>query len=299
MSEKQRTLKGIVKVNGIGLHTGLEVNLEIHPAPDNHGYKFQRIDLEGKPTIKADVDLVVSTERGTNLEQNNAKVHTTEHVLAALYGCQVDNALITVDGPEIPIMDGSSGPFVFLLQSAGIQDQGSNRDYLLVKEEITVQDDTKKIVLQPYDGFQVNFLIDYQHPTLQKDLKSASLDFSTSSYVTSISRARTFGFLAEYEHLRASNKALGGSLKNAIVLDKFSIMNEGGFRYRDELVKHKILDAIGDLYLLGHGVIGCFSGYRSGHSLNNLLLNTLLERKDAWELVNLDEHSSLSKLQYA
>ncbi|MDG2152692.1 MAG: bifunctional UDP-3-O-[3-hydroxymyristoyl] N-acetylglucosamine deacetylase/3-hydroxyacyl-ACP dehydratase [Crocinitomicaceae bacterium] len=291
MSEKQRTLKGIVKVNGIGLHTGLEVNLEIHPAPDNHGYKFQRIDLEGKPTIKADVDLVVSTERGTTLEQNNAKVHTTEHVLAALFGCQVDNALITVDGPEIPIMDGSSLKFIEGIEKIGYEDQKADRIYFELSENIPWEDEEKGIefLAIPDVNYRLTVMVDYQSPAL--GTQHASM-YNIGEFKSEISMCRTFVFLKELEFLAKNDLIKGGDLDNAIVLverpevsqdelsklakllgkedlkvsvDGIGVLNSTKLQFENEPARHKLLDIVGDLALIGKPIKAHILAARPGH----------------------------------
>ena len=291
MSEKQRTLKGIVKVNGIGLHTGLEVNLEIHPAPDNHGYKFQRIDLEGKPTIKADVDLVVSTERGTTLEQNNAKVHTTEHVLAALYGCQVDNALITVDGPEIPIMDGSSLKFVEAIEKIGYEEQKAERIYFELSENIPWEDEEKGIefLAIPDVNYRLTVMVDYQSPAL--GTQHASM-YNIGEFKSEISMCRTFVFLKELEYLAKNDLIKGGDLDNAIVMverpevsqdeltklakllgkedlkvsvEGIGVLNSTKLQFENEPARHKLLDIVGDLALIGKPIKAHILAARPGH----------------------------------
>jgi len=291
MSEKQRTLKGIVKVNGIGLHTGLEVNLEIHPAPDNHGYKFQRIDLEGKPIIKADVDYVVSTERGTTLEQNNAKVHTTEHVLAALYGCQVDNALITIDGPEIPIMDGSSLKFVEAIEKVGYEDQNTERTYFELSENIPWEDEEKGIefLAIPDVNYRLTVMVDYQSPAL--GTQHASM-YHIGEFKSEISKCRTFVFLKELEYLAKNDLIKGGDLDNAIVMverpevsqdeltklakllgkedlkvsvEGIGVLNSTKLQFENEPARHKLLDIVGDLALIGKPIKAHILAARPGH----------------------------------
>ncbi|MBT5933698.1 MAG: bifunctional UDP-3-O-[3-hydroxymyristoyl] N-acetylglucosamine deacetylase/3-hydroxyacyl-ACP dehydratase [Flavobacteriales bacterium] len=291
MSEKQRTLKGIVKVNGIGLHTGLEVNLEIHPAADHHGYKFQRIDLDGKPIIKADVDFVVSTERGTTLEQNNAKVHTTEHVLAALYGCQVDNALITVDGPEIPIMDGSSLKFVEAIEEIGYEDQKAERIYFELSENIPWEDEEKGIefLAIPDQNYRLTVMVDYQSPAL--GTQHASM-YNIGQFKSEISMCRTFVFLKELEFLAKNNLIKGGDLDNAIVMverpqvsqeelsklakllgkedlkisvEGIGVLNSTKLQFENEPARHKLLDIVGDLALIGKPIKAHILAARPGH----------------------------------
>ena len=291
MSEKQRTVKGIVKVNGIGLHTGLVVNLEIHPAPDNHGYKFQRVDLEGKPIIKADVDYVVSTERGTTLEQNNAKVHTTEHVLAALYGCQVDNALITIDGPEIPIMDGSSLKFVEAIEKVGYEDQNTERTYFELSENIPWEDEEKGIefLAIPDVNYRLTVMVDYQSPAL--GTQHASM-YHIGEFKSEISKCRTFVFLKELEYLAKNDLIKGGDLDNAIVMverpevsqdeltklakllgkedlkvsvEGIGVLNSTKLQFENEPARHKLLDIVGDLALIGKPIKAHILAARPGH----------------------------------
>jgi UDP-3-O-[3-hydroxymyristoyl] N-acetylglucosamine deacetylase len=276
---------------GVGLHTGRKVYLTFKPAPVNTGIEFHRVDLNPVVKIPARSEYVGDTILSTSLMKGDAKVATVEHLMSAMAGLGIDNAIIEVSAPEVPIMDGSSGPFVFLLQSAGIQEQEAPKQFLRIKKEIKVKEGDKWASLKPHDGFKVSFTLDYDHPVLKNSIQEAVLDFSTMAYIKEVSRARTFGFLAEYEWLRANNLALGGSLNNAIVLDDYKVMNEDGLRYEDELVKHKILDAIGDMYLLGSGLIGAFHGHKSGHTLNNQLLQALLAKKSAWEMVSFEDEA--------
>ena len=294
----QTTLKHEISVSGVGLHTGALVNLTFKPAPENHGYIFKRVDLPGQPIVEADVDNVTDTDRGTTISKNGAKVSTIEHVLAALAGMEIDNIMMEIDGPEVPIMDGSAGPFVFLLQSAGIEEQNVAKRFIRIKKSITVRDGDKWARFDPFDGFKVGFSIDFDHPIFTRKSSSAEIDFSTTSFVKEVSRARTFGFMRDIEMLRERNLVLGGSMDNAIVLDDYRVLNEDGLRYEDEFVKHKILDAIGDLYLLGHSLIGAFYGYKSGHQLNNLLLRTLVADSKAWEEITFTD-SADAPISYA
>lgn len=276
---------------GVGLHTGEKVFLTLKPAPVDTGIVFRRVDLNPVVEIKAQTENVGDTTLSTTLVKDGVRVATVEHLLSAMAGLGIDNAIIDVSAAEVPIMDGSAGPFVFLLQSAGILEQDSPKKFLRIKRKITVSDGDKWVSLEPFDGFKVSFTLDYDHPVLKNSIQEATLDFSTTSYVKEVSRARTFGFLSEYEWLRANNLALGGSLNNAIVLDDYRVINEDGLRYEDELVKHKILDAVGDMYLLGTGLIGAFRGYKSGHTLNNQLLQSLLAKKSAWEIVTFEDEN--------
>lgn len=288
---RQRTLKNVIRATGVGLHTGEQVYLILRPAEPGTGIKFRRSDLAEPVVIDARPENVGETILSTTLVQDGVKISTVEHLLSALAGLGIDNALIDVSAPEVPIMDGSAGPFVFLLQSAGIKDQDAPKKFIRIKRKIKVEDGDKWACFEPFDGFKVTFTIDFVHPAFNKDVTTASIDFSSTSFVKEVSRARTFGFMKDIEALRSRNLALGGSLENAIVVDDYRILNEDGLRYVDEFVKHKILDAIGDLYLLGHSLIGSFEGYKSGHALNNRLLRELLKNEDAWELVTFDDAS--------
>ncbi len=285
---KQRTLKNTIRATGVGLHTGDKVYLTLRPAEPNTGIKFRRVDLDEPVTIDATPVNVGETMLSTTLVQEGVKISTIEHLLSAFAGLGIDNAIIDVSSAEVPIMDGSAGPFVFLIQSAGVQEQDSPKQYIRVKKPIRVEEGDKWAEFQPFDGFKVTFTIDFEHPAFNDDVKTATMDFSSTTFVKEVSRARTFGFMKDIDMLRQNNLALGGSLENAIVVDDDKVLNEDGLRYADEFVKHKILDAIGDLYLLGHSLIGGFTGYKSGHGLNNKLLRALLDNKDAWEMVTFD-----------
>jgi len=285
---KQRTLKNTIRATGVGLHTGDKIYLTLHPAAENTGIKFRRVDLDEPVTIDATPFNVGETVLSTTLVQDGIKVSTIEHLLSAMAGLGVDNALVDISAAEVPIMDGSAGPFVFLLQSAGVQEQAAAKQYIKIKREIKVSDNDKWAAFVPMDGFKVTFTIDFEHPAFQEDVKTATMDFSSTTFVREVSRARTFGFMKDIEFLRENNLALGGSLDNAIVIDDDKILNEGGLRYADEFVKHKMLDAIGDLYLLGYSLIGEYQGYKSGHGLNNQLLRALLADPDAWEMVTFE-----------
>ncbi|OAI10648.1 UDP-3-O-[3-hydroxymyristoyl] N-acetylglucosamine deacetylase [Methylomonas lenta] len=285
---KQRTLKNTIRATGVGLHTGDKVYLTLHPAEVNTGIRFRRTDLETPVMIEARPENVGETMLSTTLTRGDIKVSTVEHLLSAMAGLGIDNAIVDVSAPEVPIMDGSAGPFVFLLQSAGVVEQDAPKHYIRIKRAIKVEDADKWAAFEPFDGFKVTFTIDFEHPAFSDHLKTAVMDFSSTTFVKEVSRARTFGFMRDIEFLRENNLALGGSLDNAIVVDDDKVLNEDGLRYADEFVKHKILDAIGDLYLLGHSLIGEYKGFKSGHALNNKLLLTLLENKDAWEMVTFD-----------
>lgn len=291
----QRTIKNSIKATGIGLHTGKKITLSLNPAPAETGIIFTRTDLDNKINIKACPENVGDTTLSTTLILNNIKVSTVEHLLSAMAGLGIDNLFVNLDGPEVPIMDGSAGPFVFLLQSAGIKEQKKPKKFIRILKPIEVKDEEtgKWVKFAPFDGFKVAFTIGFDHPVFQDKTHKAVLDFSTVSYVKEVSRARTFGFMRDVELLRSKNLALGGSLDNAVVVDDHRVLNEDGLRYEDEFVKHKILDAVGDLYLLGKSLIGSFEGYKSGHDLNNKLLRKLLENQDAWEEVGYKSSDDL------
>lgn len=286
---KQRTLKNTIRATGVGLHTGDKIYLTLRPAEANTGIRFRRVDLDEPLTIEATPQNVGETVLSTTLVAGDVKISTIEHLLSAFAGLGIDNAIIDVSAAEVPIMDGSAGPFVFLLQSAGVEEQDSPKQYIRIKRSIRVEEGDKWASFEPFEGFKVTFTIDFEHPAFEDHVKTATMDFSSTTFVKEVSRARTFGFMKDIEMLRQNNLALGGSLDNAIVVDDDKIINEDGLRYADEFVKHKILDAIGDLYLLGHSLIGEFTGYKSGHGLNNKLLRALLDDKDAWEMVTFDE----------
>jgi len=286
---KQRTLKNVIRATGVGLHTGQKVYLTLRPAVADTGIVFRRVDLDEPVEIPATPDNVGDTTLSTTLIKDGVRISTVEHLLSALAGLGIDNAYIDLNAPEVPIMDGSAGPFVFLIQSAGIQEQNAPKRFIRIKKTVTVEDGDKWVRFEPFDGFKVSFTIDFDHPVFSNHQQTAEVDFSTTSFVKEISRARTFGFMSQIEALRANNLALGGSLDNAVVLDDYRILNEDGLRYMDEFVKHKILDSIGDLYLLGRSLIGEFSGCKSGHELNNRLLRTLLANEESWELVTFED----------
>jgi len=284
----QRTLKNSIRATGVGLHTGKKVLMTLFPAPPDSGIVFRRTDLDPPVDIPAHAENVGETMLGTTLHRGDAKISTVEHLLSALAGLGIDNLVVEVSAPEVPIMDGSAGPFVFLLQSAGIDEQKAPKRFIRILESVRVEDGDKWASFDPYDGFRVGFSIDFNHPMFTKRTSTSEIDFSTTSFVKEVSRARTFGFMRDLESLRAHNLALGGNLDNAIVLDDNRILNEDGLRYEDEFVKHKILDAIGDLYLLGHSLIGEFSGFKSGHALNNKLLRKLISSQSAWREVTFE-----------
>ena len=286
---KQRTLKSSVRTTGIGLHGGGKVYMNLRPAPVNSGITFRRVDLDEPVAIPAHAFNVTQTTLGTSLENRGVRVSTVEHLMAALAGLGVDNAFVDLTAGEVPIMDGSSAPFVFLLQSAGIEEQNAPKRFLRIRKPVEVRDGDKWVRFVPHNGFRLNLEIDFDHPVLRRRRQHASLDFSTASFLREISRARTFGFLSEIESLRERNLTLGGSMDSAVVLDDYRVLNEDGLRFQDEFVRHKILDAVGDLYLAGGCFIGEFSGYKSGHHLNNRLVRALLERSDACEEIEFND----------
>ena len=286
---KQRTLRNPIRATGVGLHTGEKVFLTLAPAPANTGIVFRRTDLDPIAEIRAESDNVGDTMLGTTLIEDGVRVATVEHLLSALAGLGVDNAYVELSASEVPIMDGSAAPFVFLIQAAGIVEQNVPKRFIRIKRPVVVEDGDKWARLDPFDGFKVNFEIEFDHPIFKAHQRRASMDFSSTSYLKEVARARTFGFMRDLENLRSRNMVMGGSLDNAVVLDSYRILNEDGLRYENEFVRHKILDAIGDLYLLGHTLIGEFSGYKSGHGLNNMLLRSLVARRDCWEAVTFTD----------
>src|SRR3569833_1237928 len=287
----QRTLKNSIRATGVGLHTGKKVLMTLRPGPPDSGIIFRRTDLPEMIDIRAHAENVGDTMLGTTLGKGEARVSTVEHLLSAFAGLGIDNAVVELSAPEVPIMDGSAGPFVFLMQSAGIEEQRAPKRFVRVKQPIRVEDGDKWAEVRPFDGFKVNFEIEFNHPVFKRRAQKASMDFSTASFLKEVSRARTFGFMRDLETMRSRNLARGGILDNAIVLDDFRVLNEDGLRYEDEFVKHKILDAIGDLYLLGHSLIGEFSGHKSGHALNNKLLRTLLADESTFEEVSFETYA--------
>jgi len=276
----------------VGLHSGKKVYLTLKPAPIDSGISFIRTDLEPNVEIKARAENVGETMLSTTLVKNGVKVATVEHLLSAMAGLGIDNCRIELSAEEVPIMDGSAGPFVFLIQSAGIQEQDAAKKFIRITREVTVEEDGKVATFVPFEGFKVGFSIDFDHPVFENRSQEACIDFSSTSFVKEVSRARTFGFMRDIERLRAMNLALGGSVDNAIVVDEYKVLNEDGLRYDDEFVKHKILDAIGDLYLLGNSLIGEFKGLKSGHDLNNKLLRKLIKETDAWEVQTFEDAST-------
>ena len=286
---RQRTLKTAIRATGVGLHTGEKVYMTLRPAVENSGITFRRVDLDEPVDVPADAELVGETMLGTTLIKDGVKVATVEHLMSALAGLGIDNLNVDLSAPEVPIMDGSAAPFVFLLQSAGIEEQNAPKRFIRILKKVRVEEGDKWAQLTPFNGFKVNFRIAFNHPVFNKLSQDASIDFSSTSFLKEVSRARTFCFLRDVETLRARNLTLGGSMDNAIVLDDYRILNEDGLRYANEFVIHKILDAIGDLYLLGHSLIGEFTANKSGHDLNNKLLRALLKESKAWEEVTFND----------
>ncbi|USA44270.1 UDP-3-O-acyl-N-acetylglucosamine deacetylase [Spongiibacter taiwanensis] len=286
---KQRTLRNTIRATGIGLHTGEKVYLTLKPAPVDTGVVFRRTDLSPVVEIKAHAENVGDTTLSTTLVNGDVRVSTVEHLLSAMAGLGIDNAYVELSSSEVPIMDGSAGPFVFLIQSAGIEEQSAPKKFIRIKKPVTVKDGDKVASFLPFDGFKVSFTIDFDHPVFKDRTGHAELDFSSTSFVKEVSRARTFGFMHEIEYLRSKGLAQGGSVDNAIVVDEYRILNEDGLRYEDEFVKHKVLDAIGDLYLLGTSLVGEFRAFKSGHGLNNASLRKLIKETDAWEWVTFED----------
>jgi len=285
---QQRTLKNMIRATGVGLHTGTKVYMTLRPAPANTGIVFRRADLLPPVAIKSGPYAVGDTRLCSTLEKGDAKVATVEHLMSALAGLGIDNVYVDLTAPEVPIMDGSAGPFVFLLQSAGIEEQGAPKKFIRILKPVEVREGDKWARFEPHHGYKLTMSIDFAHPVFDKSRQSVTVDFSTTSYVKEVSRARTFGFMQDVETMRAQGLALGGSLDNAIVMDEYRVLNTDGLRYEDEFVKHKVLDAIGDLYLLGHPIIGAFSAHKTGHALNNKLARRLIEDKPSWELVSFE-----------
>jgi len=297
---KQRTLKSAIRATGVGLHTGEKVAMTLRPAPPNSGIVFRRIDLSRPVDIVADAFKVTDTRLCSALQADGARVATVEHLMSAFAGLGIDNAYVDLTGPEVPIMDGSAAPFVFLIQSAGIEQQPAPKRFFRIRKTVEVRDGEKWARFDPFEGFKLSFSIEFDHPAFERSAQTAQVDFAETSYVKEVARARTFGFIQEVEALRDSGLALGGSLDNAIVVDEYRVLNVEGLRYGDEFVKHKLLDAIGDLYLVGHPLIGAFSAHKSGHALNNRLLRETLALEDAWEWVAFDREedapAALSRL---
>jgi len=283
---KQRTLKTKTKTTGVGLHSGEKVTLVLRPAAANTGIVFTRTDLDPAPHARAEATSVVDTRLSTCISVGSARVATIEHLMSAFAGLGIDNAYIDIDGPEVPILDGSAGPFVFLLQSAGIEEQKVAKRFIRILRPIEIREGDKWARFEPYDGFRITFTIEYRHPVFASGEQSVCVDFAETSYIQELSRARTYGFMQDVEAMRSQGLALGGSLDNAIVMDEYRVLNSDGLRYDNEFVKHKVLDAIGDLYLLGHPVIGAYVGHKSGHALNNMLVRRLLAEPSAYEMAS-------------
>ncbi|MFK3647028.1 UDP-3-O-acyl-N-acetylglucosamine deacetylase [Lysobacter enzymogenes] len=286
---RQRTLKTVIRATGVGLHSGEKVFLTLRPAPVDTGIVFRRTDLDPVVEMPARADLVTETTLCTGLTYGLGKVMTVEHLLSAMAGLGIDNCYVELSAPEVPIMDGSAGPFVFLLQSAGIAEQDAPKRFIRIKHPVEVRDGDKVARFEPFDGFRLGFTVVFDHPAIPASQSRAEVEFSTQNYIREVSRARTFGFMRDLEYMRERNLGLGGSMDNAIVLDEFRVLNDDGLRYADEFVRHKILDAVGDLYLAGHAIIGAYEGYKSGHALNNKLVRALLAERSAWELVSFDQ----------
>ena len=291
----QKTLRNVIRAKGVGLHSGEQVSLTLRPAPADTGIVFRRVDLEPVVEIAATLDNVGDTRLSTALCYKGVRISTVEHLLSALSGLGIDNAVVDVTAAEVPIMDGSAAPFVFLIQSAGIEEQRVAKRFLRILRSVEVSDGDKWARFSPHQGFRVDFTIDFNHPMFRGQCRQSEIDFSKTSFVREVSRARTFGFMSDIEKLREDQLALGGSLDNAVVLDDYRVVNEDGLRYRDEFVKHKMLDAIGDLYLLGHSLIGSFTGYKSGHALNNCLLRELIRQQDSWEVISFEDAARTPK----
>ncbi len=290
---RQRTLKSSVKATGVGVHTGRKVTLVLRPAAPDTGIVFCRSDLPGSPAIPARAHNVVDTRMATVLEKDGARVSTVEHLMSAFFGLGLDNAYVDVSAEEVPIMDGSAATFVFLLQQAGIEEQAAAKRYIRVLKPVRVEQGDKRVSLEPFDGFKVGFSIEFRHPVFEQSETTVDIDFGEVSFLKEVARARTFGFTQDVEAMRNAGLGRGGSLDNAIVVDDFRVLNADGLRFDDEFVKHKALDAVGDLYLAGHPVIGAFMGHKSGHALNNQLVRALLDDATAWEEVTFAEPAEL------
>lgn len=295
---QQRTLKNTIRATGVGLHSGDKVYMTLRPAPVDHGIVFRRVDLDPVVEVPARADLVTEVTLCTGLTCEGAKIQTVEHLMSAMAGLGVDNAVVELSSAELPIMDGSAGPFVFLLQSAGIAEQDAPKRFMRILKPVEVRDGDKVARFDPHDGYKLGFTIQFDHPMIPAKRSRVEIDFSTAAYVKEISRARTFGFMRDLEYMRELNLGLGGSMDNAIVLDEFRVLNEDGLRYADEFVRHKILDAIGDLYLAGGPVLGAYEGYKSGHALNNKLVRALLADESAWEWVRYEAAAAAEPVIY-
>jgi len=288
---QQRTLQNMIRATGVGLHSGDKVFLTLRPAPVDTGIVFRRVDLDPVVEIPARADLVTETMLCTGLTREGGKAMTVEHLMSALAGLGVDNLYVELSAPEVPIMDGSSGPFVFLLQSAGIVEQNAPKRFIRILDTVEVRDGDKVARFEPHDGFRLGFTVEFNHPAIPASRSRAVVEFSTENYIREVSRARTFGFMRDLEFMRERNLGLGGSMDNAIVLDEFRVLNDDGLRYADEFVRHKILDAVGDLYLAGHPILGAYEGFKSGHALNNKLVRALLAATSAWDIVTFDDRT--------
>jgi len=291
---KQRTLKTLIKASGVGLHTGQKVRMSLRPAPPDTGIVFRRIDLASPVDIPARAELVGDARLASTLIKDGAKVHTVEHLMSALSGLGIDNAYVDLDSPELPILDGSASPFALLLQQAGLEEQGAPKRFLRVRKTVEVKEGDKWARLEPYEGFRLSFSIDFRHPAIERTTQSVSVDFAETSYLKEIARARTFGFMHEVEDLKGSGLALGGGLDNAVVLDDQGVLNADGLRFADEFIRHKLLDAIGDLYLIGRPLLGAFTAHKSGHALNNKLVRALLAEPSAWEYATFEDEEAAS-----
>ena len=296
---KQRTLKSVVRATGVGLHSGVKVAIALRPAAVNNGIVFSRADIAGSAQVRASADAVVDTRLSTCIGEGPARIATIEHLMSAFAGLGIDNAYVDVGGPEVPIMDGSAGPFVYLIQSVGIEEQKAAKRFVRIDRAVEVREGDKWARLEPYHGFRIGFTIEYRHPIFDSGRQSVAVDFAHTSYIREVSRARTYGFTQDVEAMREQGLALGGSLGNAIVMDEHRVLNSDGLRYEDEFVKHKILDAIGDLYLLGHPLIGAYQGHKSGHALNNALLRKLCADRSAYEVITFDRSDEAPALLHA
>ncbi|MBS1171581.1 MAG: UDP-3-O-(3-hydroxymyristoyl) glucosamine N-acyltransferase [Proteobacteria bacterium] len=290
---KQRTVKSLIRATGVGLHSGAKVTMTLRPAAPDTGIVFRRVDLPAPVDLRADPFMVGDTRLASCLERDGARIGTVEHLMSALAGLGIDNCYVDVDAPELPIMDGSAATFVFLIQSAGIEQQNAPKKFVRVRKPVEVKDGDKWARLDPYEGFRLTFSIVFQHPVMQKSGTSVTVDFADDAYVKDVARARTFGFMQDVETMQSMGLALGGSLDNAIVMDEYRVLNQDGLRLPDEFVRHKVLDAVGDLYLLGHPLLAAFSAHKSGHALNNLLLRALLADQSAWEAVTFADDQAV------
>ena len=292
---RQRTLKSLIRAAGVGLHSGVKVNMVLRPAAPDTGIVFRRVDLDPVVDLPASALMVGDTRMCSCLECDGAKVGTIEHLMSAFAGLGIDNAFVDLDAAEVPILDGSASPFVFLIQSAGVEEQSAAKKFIRIKRPIEVREadrsGDKWARFEPHEGFRLTFSIVFNHPAIDRTGQEVTIDFAEDSYVREVARARTFGFMQEVEWLRENGLAQGGGLDNAVVLDEYRVLNGDGLRYSDEFVKHKVLDAIGDLYLLGHPLLASFTAHKSGHALNNALARELLANPDAWEYVSFEDQA--------